>query len=373
MILNTQSFTTLVQNQAAAIQTKTAALVDFTVGSILRAVIEATSSVVLWLQGLILQVMALTRAATSNGLDLDSWMADWNFYRLGANGATGYETFSRFTPTLQAVVPVGALVQSADGTQVFTVILDTTNANYNAALNGYVIAPGVTSVACLVQAAVASTQSNVLANTLTVLKTPIAGVDYVNNAGNFSGGSSPETDAAFRARFWLYIAALRGATKGAVAYAVAAMQVGLAYTLTENMTYGGVAQLGFFYVVVDDGTGSPPSSLVTNAYTAIDAIRPLTSTFATFAPTIVTANVSMTLTTAAGFNHTTLTGVVGAAITVYINSNGLGNSLPYFRLAQIAMDTPGVTDISGFTLNSGTADITATAAQTIKAGTVSVS
>jgi len=373
MILNTQTWSTIVQNQAIAIQTKAAALVDFTVGSILRAIIEAVAGVTLWLQALILQVMAITRAATSNGSDLDTWFADWNFYRLTARGASGYVTFSRFTPLLQAVVPVGATLQSADGTQTFVVILDMTNANYSSALNGYVLAPGVTSIACLVQATVASTASNVLANTLTVLTTPIAGVDYINNAGAFSGGSGQELDPAFRARFWLYIAALRGATNGAVAYAVASLQVGAAYTLTENYTLAGVYQPGFFFVVVDDGTGTPPTTLTASAYAAIDALRPLTSTFTVYSPAILHANVSMILGVATGYNRTAVVGLVGNALTAYINTNPLGVTLSPFRLAQVAMDVPGVTDISGFTLNGGLADLIPTPQQVTKTGTMSVS
>lgn len=373
MILNTQSFSTLVQNQAVAIQTKASALVDFTVGSVLRAVVEATSSVVLWLQGLILQVMALTRAATSNGSDLDTWMNDWGFYRLGASGASGYVTFARFTATLQAVVPVGAICQSADGSQQFSVILDLTNSAYSSTAGGFVIPAGVTSIACLVTSVTASSGSNVAANAVTVLKTPIAGVDYINNAGAFTGGASAEVDSSFRTRFWLYIAALRAGTEGAVAYAVASLQVGAAYTLTEDYTTAGVYQPGYFYVVVDDGTGTPPASLVSNAYLAIDAIRPVGTTFATFPPSILYASVSLILTTAAGFSHTAVVGAVGQAITTYINTAGLGNPVVYFRIAQIAMDTPGVTDISGFTLNGLTLDVTPTASQTVKVGNLSVS
>ena len=38
----------------------------------------------LWMQWLILQVLQCTRAATSNGPDLDSWMADMTLTRLPA-------------------------------------------------------------------------------------------------------------------------------------------------------------------------------------------------------------------------------------------------------------------------------------------------
>ena len=61
---------------AAAVQAAATQLLDLTVGSTLRAVLEANASVCLWMQWLILQVLRTTRAATSTGADLDSWMAD---------------------------------------------------------------------------------------------------------------------------------------------------------------------------------------------------------------------------------------------------------------------------------------------------------
>ncbi|MFX8028091.1 baseplate J/gp47 family protein, partial [Acinetobacter baumannii] len=106
-------------------------LVDLTVGSVLRAIVEANAAVVVWLEGLLLQVLAITRAATSSGADLDSWVADFGVTRLPAVAATGIVTFSRFTTTQQVLVPVGATVQTADGTQQFTVTIDTTNPAYN--------------------------------------------------------------------------------------------------------------------------------------------------------------------------------------------------------------------------------------------------
>ncbi len=47
--------------------------------------------------------------------------------------------------------------------------------------------------------------SNVQAGTITVLTTPIPGVDLVINAAPMAGGDDPESDAALRARFTLYI------------------------------------------------------------------------------------------------------------------------------------------------------------------------
>src|SRR6516225_8387595 len=121
MHLSLRTFSTLVQDMAAAVEASATQLLDLTVGSTLRAVLEANASVGLWMQWLILLVLRTTRAATSNGTDLDSWMADLTLTRLPAVVATGIVTLSRFTATMQALVPVGALVRAADGTVSFAV------------------------------------------------------------------------------------------------------------------------------------------------------------------------------------------------------------------------------------------------------------
>src|SRR5690348_5359863 len=143
MQLSLQTFTSLVQNMAAAVQSAASQLLDLTVGSTLRAVIEANASIALWMQWLILQVLQSTRAATSTGADLDSWMADFSLSRLPATAARGTVTLSRYTPLGPALVPVGALVRTADGLQTFAVIADASNPAWNKAANGYALAAGV--------------------------------------------------------------------------------------------------------------------------------------------------------------------------------------------------------------------------------------
>ena len=132
MTVSVQNFTQLVQNQVAVIQGTAKTLLDFTVGSILRAFVEGMAGVALFLQALALQVAALTRAATSTGSDLDSYFADFGFARLAAVGSTGTLTFSRFTTTLAVNLPVGAVAQSFDGSQQFTVQADPTNGAFSA-------------------------------------------------------------------------------------------------------------------------------------------------------------------------------------------------------------------------------------------------
>lgn len=373
MAITTQDFTTLVRSSVAAIQGAAKGLVDLTVGSILRAVVEANATVVLWLQGLILQLLATTRAATSSGTDLDSFMLDFGVTRLAAVQATGQVTFSRFTPTLQAVVPVGATISTGDGTQSFTVILDTTNAAYSPTLGGYVLGSGTSSVTVTVQAASSGSGANALIGQITLLNQPVSGVDTVTNSAAFTTGVDPETDAALRTRFVAYLASLSKATKSAVGTAITSLKQGVNYSLTENQTYGGVAQAGYFFVVVDDGTGAPSSTLLASAATAIDAVRPVTSTFAVFAPVVVNAAVAMSATIATGYDPVATKALIVTALKTYINALTLGQALTYSRLTQVAYDaSPGVSNITGVTLNTSTADLAATALQVVKWSSVAV-
>lgn len=373
MAITTQDFTTLVRNQVTAIQGAAKVLVDLTVGSILRAIVEANAAVILWLQGLILQLLAITRAATSSGADLDSWVGDFGLTRLAAVAASGQVSFARFTPSQQAVVPVGTTIQTGDGAQQFAVTLDTTNPAYSASLGGYVLAAGVASTNVPVAAVTAGAGGNVSSWQINTLTQALPGVDTVSNAAAFTNGVDAESDAALRIRFIAFVASLSKATKGAIGYAITSLKQGVIYTLVENQQYNGTTDYGYFYVVVDDGTGSPGSTFLSNVSNAIDAVRGVSIRFGVFAPVVVTANAGMTITTAAGYDHNAVVALVVAALRNYINALTLGQTLTYSRLAQVAYDaSPGVTNVTAVTLNGGTADVSATSQQVIKAGTLTV-
>lgn len=372
--VQTQSLTQMLQNFASTVQgSVTSAVLNFNIGTVFRALGEAVSGIALWLQGLILQLLALTRASTSTGSDLDSWFADFGFSRLAASYATGSVTFSRFTPTSQAVVPVGTVVQTTDGSQQFTVNTDTTNPAYSATLGGYVLAASTASVTVTVTAVTAGTGANVLANTITQLSQSVPGVDTVTNAAAFTNAVDAETDANALARFQTWLLSLSKATKAAIGNAITSLQQGLTYTINENYNYAGTYQPGHFSVVVDDGSGTPSDSLISTVYNAIDAVRGFTITFDVNKPVVVHANVVMTITTATGYTHSAITALVQTALQTYINSLPLGTALAYSRLAQVAYDaSTAVTNVTGVTLNGATADLAATSQQVIKYTTVTV-
>ena len=372
--VNSKSFTQLVSDFATAVQSRSVALADFTIGSILRAVSEATASVTVWIESLILLLLQTTRAATSSGADLDSWVADYGLTRLAAIAATGLVTFSRFTPTSQASIAPGTLVQTSDGSLQFAVTVDTTDAAWNVTANAYLIPSGTASISVPVQCTTTGTAGNVIAGAIALMASSIPYVDTMTNALAFATGIAAETDTALRARFVSYIANLSKATKAAIGYAVTSVQAGVTYVLVDNTDYSGASDPGYFYVVVNDGTGHPSAGFLTSVSNAIDAVRAAGIRFGVYAPVDVTATIALTVGIAAGYDPTATRAAVNTAITAFVASLNIGATLSYTRLVQIAYDaSAGVNNVTGLTLNAGTADLTATQQQLIVLGTLTVS
>jgi uncharacterized phage protein gp47/JayE len=362
------------QQQVAAVQGQaTSAPVDASQGSVTLALVEATNGVALWLQAQTIATVLLTRASTSTGPDLDTWMADWNFTRLSAVAATGYCTFGRFTTTGTALVPVGTIITSSIGGPQFQVIADSTNTAYSSAKNGYPMAAGIGSVVATVQAVTAGTAGNAAANTITYFQAPVSGVDTVNNPTALTSGQNAELDAAFRSRFILYIQSLREATINALYYWILSIQSGLTANIVEGYTSGGTPDPGFFYAVVDDGSGNPPTSLVTAASLVVNAHRAAGISYAVYGPSILTVNVSATITTATNTSHSAAVAAATAAVQAYLNTVPVGATLSYARLYQVIFDaSTSITDATNLLLNGGSGDIVPTGLQVVKYGTVTI-
>lgn len=367
MKLALQTFTSLVQGMAATTQSASRQVLDLTVGSTLRAILEANASVGLWMQWLILQVLQLTRAATSSGVDLDSWMADFSLTRLPAMFATGTVTFSRLAPTIPALIPPGTLVRTTDAAMTFAVTTDQTNPLWSAAQAGYALPAGTVSIDLPVVAQVAGASGNVQANMVSMLASAVPGVDVVINTMPFVNGMEPESDAALRARFQGFLGSLSRATRSAVGYAIISIQQGLIYTITENIDGSGAVRMGSFVVIVDDGSGSPSPVLLSDVYAAIDAVRPLGSTFFVRAPDIIHMTLSMTVSLATDADRNAVVAQIVSAVTDYVDSLPIGAILPITRIAQIVYDThPAVTSVGQVLLNGAAVDLIASASEVIK-------
>lgn len=371
--LRVQSFRRLVRGMAQAMQGAAGRTLDFTAGSVARAWIEAVAGVVLWLQWLILETLRQARAATCVGRELDSWMADYGLARLPAVSASGDVVLSRAVAGRAAFIPEGATVKTSDGTLTFYVTADEARAGWQAEPRGYLLpAPGL-SLAVPVRCVTAGSAGNAQVGTLTMLTTPLAGLDAATNPAPFANGEDSESDDALRSRFVDYINSLSRATRAAVTYAARGVEQGLSVHVAENVDTAGGWAPGNFVVTVDDGTGNPPPALLERVRAAVDPVRGLTTTFSVRGPAAVGANVSLTLAVAGGGDKAGAIKRAADAIAGHVDSLGVGAPLLYGRLFALAYGADAsISGVTGLLVNGGTSDIGGGATQTVRLASLSV-
>ena len=381
--LPTQSFQTIVANTIAGMQGRSSKLINFSTGSTLRAITEGFAGLFMWFQAMVLQLLLATRLATSTGTDVDTYAADWMTIlpgsvttalpggspRLGAQAATGQIKLARFTagpsapfvPAASSVTTAGvitnagahnaATVQTTDGSQTFVVIADTTYASYSAANGGYTMPSSIGTLVVPVQAQLAGSAGNIGPNSISVINSTLVGIDTVTNLAAFANGADQESDSALKQRFSAFILGLsRGDIYGLTA-AVLGAEVNVQWTLTEGYNLDGSYHPGFFFVIADDGSGSPSQGFLQTITNAANAVRPLSIQFSVFAPTVIFATPSLQIATASGYDHPTVVAQVAETIAFNINALGLGVSLPYTQIAAWAYSVPGVTSVTAVQLN----------------------
>ena len=365
MILSLRNLPQIVADGAVAAQSACAYVLDFSVGSIERALTEAAGAMVLWLQVVALQVLSATRLATSSGLDVDSFVNDYGMTRLPAVAATVPLAFARANPTGFGTVPAGAQVKTTDGSVTFQVLSDPTNAAWNG--TGYTIAPGVTGVAVTGQALVTGPAGNVASGTISLLAGSFSGVDTVTNYAGGTGGVVAETDAALRTRFQLYIASLSSATVAALEYAATSVQQGLTATVQENTPI-----LGTSTVTLDDGSGHPSSALLNAASIAVNAVRAAGTTALVHAPAITGVSVNVILTLAPTAVRPPYDATVSQAVSAYVASLPVGATCSYAYLGYVVFNAlPGILN-ADITLNGGTTDVVPAVNGVVRASAVTV-
>lgn len=338
-------------------------------GDFLLALFEAVAGQLDFVQAQVFMVLALTRAATSSGSDLDSWMADFNFFRLASTYATGSVTLGKlqaasspiFVPAATltgGVYTGGVLVQTVGGGVVYTVIPDTTQSAYVAQSNSYVIPAGTLSISATVQALVGGASGNVAAGTIVQLGSQ-SSVDTVTNPLPITNGFSAESDQAFRARFILYLSTLAKATGAAITAAIQSVQQGVQVSLAENQNPAGVVQLGTFTAFISNNSLAPSSSLLASAFAAADATRAFCVQPYVAAVSNQVVTITMTVRLAAGSTLSALQLPIAQAVVAVADSLTANQTLYVSAVEQAAMSVGGVVAVRpGTTINGQTLDLT---------------
>lgn len=375
--LETKTYEQIVTDQATATQSaatrKMGKFLNFAVGATLRALVESNAGLALWLQGLLIKTLAVTRLATSKRDDVDTFIGDFGLVRSPASKASGNVTFSRNISDNNAVIELGKEVQDVVTTFKYVVIADTTNPLYDSSTKTYTILAGSASGDVKVEALIAGSSGNVSEKTITVISQPIQYVDFASNALPFVNGFDEESDEEARQHFIDYINSLSKATKLAIEEAIESLQEGIQYGVVELKDYTtGLDKLGYFYAVIDDGTGSPPPELLASVAQVVDRVRGFTTFFEIKAANASTANVSGTAKIdITQYDASAVKEAVDEALLAYISALGINATLYYTRLIQIIYDAHiAVQDVADVLLNGGTTDLISDEKSSIQAGTI---
>jgi uncharacterized phage protein gp47/JayE len=390
MPLAEKSFDEFVDDQVNAMQAVANQLLDFTDGSVMRAIVESNAGNSLFLEALYAFLLSVTRFMTSFGQDADTWGQQFQFYRVPATPAFGTVTFSRSVTTQQAVIPsgnmdgtiIGAIVYSSISMMNYFVYADTTNDNYDPDLNAYIIPIGISSIDVPIVAQNAGTAGNVLANDINIISTPIAYVDTVTNALALANGQNSESDAAYKTRFILYINSLSKATQQALQEAIKSVPGVARYQLIENVDIDDNPYLGFFYVVIDDGTGNASSDLIGDVQAAVYATRGFTIAESVYGPTQFLINITVHVFTDGSVPDVNVQAAVVTALQNYILSLSFNSLYAWSEIASVVYQVNSqfyppqslspIINVTDWTQNSSTADITLTGKNIGVPGTITV-
>lgn len=277
------------------------------------------------------------------------------FYRLAPDATT---------PSIAANdgTQAGYRVQTQIGSIAYEVTADVTNPNYSTTAKAYVIPANVSGVYVKVTAVNAGTGSNMQANQLVLMPTPLNGIDGTNNPVAIQNGADLETNDALRLRFQEFILSQNSANKTAIAAAVSSVSTNIQFTLLENVASDGATpQLGNFVILVGDSTGTLTSDLLTQVTAAVELVRPITVTFVVIPPQINTPTLVLVLSIDLASGLYILANVQNAvqlALYTYFYTQPAGIGWNFNDLLGIAQTVPGVVDVLKFTINGNGFDRT---------------
>lgn len=240
------------------------------------AIGAANSGAALYLQGLVYDLVGVSRASTSVGSDLDSWLADFGYTR--APGAPAQVTLS-LTVNPSLANPPGTVTIPKDTIfQTGSIVVSPAAlpAVYSVATNAEVVVTtsGVVQVPCTANAAVTvsgetgfEVYNQIPPGAITVQYEPIAGVVSVTNSASPTGGTNSASDPQARADFVDYINSLAESNfqgvKAGIEDVFGSLQLGVNFQLLTNSTAPTRVQPGLLMAVfISPGnngqyTGSP--------------------------------------------------------------------------------------------------------------------
>jgi uncharacterized phage protein gp47/JayE len=268
--------------------------------------------------------------------------------RKAATNATGIVTV-----TGSGTITIGDLFETSSGTQF-------------RAIETKVIA---ISGSVNVQAALFGGGGNVASGTIVLFPVTLTGFTAVNNAAITAGGFDAETDADLLRRYYDYIQspATSGNKNEYLVWAKSVSGVGDAKVIALWSGNNTVK-----VVIIDSNKQPASASIVLDVQNYIDpgitglgdGVAPIGAFVTVVSATGVNINVVATITLSVGYDLATATINIRAALTAYLKSIAFTQSIvSYAKVGDAVLNSLGVEDYTGLTVNGGTTNIPITGLQ----------
>jgi uncharacterized phage protein gp47/JayE len=347
-----RSFDEILSDLLQAVLAKTP-FTNVNVGGGLRGILESLAAGLAGLYELVRTVSGALFIQTARGTWLDLKAREVGVRRLVAKPARLRLTFSRGTPAaLDTLIPAGTIVRSRrDLNGVSVRFLTDTDVT---------LTTGQTAVVATATAEQAGIVGNVGPGTVTLIVTPISGIEAVTNVdvGTASHlieeGADAESDRAFRERAigkWDTLGV--GGTRGAYRTWALSVPGVKAVMVLDDAPYGP----GTVGVVVLGTDGAPTPQLLADVAAYIRPRQPLTAQLVVSGATITPISLALTVWRYATADEATLDEDVRRALQEYSDGLQLGEGLVRARLVAAVMAVDGVYNV---VVDAPAADVPAT-------------
>ncbi len=374
-----QYFALLVQTYQAGCFALGIPVTDTGPGSTLGMYYQAAAQAAFNEQAQVDVAYAYSRLASSSGADVDSYVAPFGYQRLPYNAATASLLFTAGSiPSAPIVIPVGAIVQRADGVQY--IVVAGTQATYSTTLGGYVLSGALSlaaSAVCLSPGSIGNTLKNTITAPYGGFGNPLPlAIVSVTNPDDVKDGKDAESDAALIARFQAENGIAKYATRVAIIAGITATQVGLTYQIGNRINPDGTPHPSYFCVIVNQSgnPSAPPQTLLDAVSANVDARIAAGVDRSVVGPTLAPVSVTAVVPGASSATLAAATSALAAFInTIGLDPTGNPTTLSYAAVAANLLANVGGLNVTQLKMNGVAGqDVTASFASQIVTGSITL-
>lgn len=268
------------------------------------------------------QLLKASRVTTAEGADLDEEVADIGMTRNDATKAQVTLSFSRTSAGIAGTIPANTICTTeaqADGltlsfkTLTAITVLSGDNGPFEVTAEALTTGPA----------------SNVNAGKITKISGTLFDTFTVTNDLAAAGGNAKESDAALRARYFLFFPTLERGTEKALI--MGALDV-------DNVSYAATREIaGGVEVIVADSTGNSNPLMTTQVYTALQAWRVLGPTLYVQGATPYTTDLVASVFVRDGFDFAAVSASIETSLRELINETKPGQSVTIHEIVALIL------------------------------------